>query len=125
MSQPPESNRGEKVTIVVPFTGVPPTAVSDEEVQEQGLPGAVVRAVKGAFTQTTEVDADKLAAGLAAIRSQVERLLTTVSTGTIGAMQLSEVEIALSVTAEGGIGIATVGAEASIALVYSHRESAA
>lgn len=52
------------------------------------------------------------------IQSEVEKLLSKMKAST-GGYHLTEVQVSLAISGSGSIGVATVGAEASIALTFA------
>ena len=65
-----------------------------------------------------DVDLTALKGQMKKIQSEVDDLLADVKHST-GAYQLAEVQVSLSINGSGSIGVATVGAEASIALTFA------
>jgi dihydroxyacetone kinase len=68
--------------------------------------------------KSKEVSLDKLQQALGKAQAEVAALLRGVTNPNVPGFRLNTVEIELSVSAEGSIGIATAGAEASLTLSF-------
>ena len=53
------------------------------------------------------------------VMKNIQTILKKVSTSPVGEMKLEGMEVGISITGEGSIGVATVGAEASITLSFT------
>jgi hypothetical protein len=70
-----------------------------------------------------DVDLTALKGQMKKIQSEVDDLLADVKEST-GAYHLAEVQVSLAISGSGSIGVATVGAEASIALTFAPSSAA-
>jgi hypothetical protein len=95
-----------------------------EGIQEELAPGQFEQHgprewVRRRLAAKTEVDLGSVQSELDGMQSQIDLLLSKIQDPKDGKFRLSEIEFGLAVTAEGSIGIATVGGEVSITLSYS------
>jgi hypothetical protein len=77
--------------------------------------------VRKAFGRTEEVSLSDIEKRLGKLQEQIDCVLEAVSTRDVQGMRLTEVSVGLAVTGEGSIGVATIGAEASITLTYARQ----
>jgi hypothetical protein len=103
----------------VPGSAVVPTQESEDAFSPQAKP---MQALWG-FGKKKEVDSGRLREGLEKIQGELGEIFASLrkqpaDTG----FALSEVSVALSVSGEGSIGVATAGVEASITLTFSRGE---
>jgi hypothetical protein len=73
-----------------------------------GVPGLVARSV----------DTSKLAAGIADLQTEIGELLDPLVTRETPGYRLKEVQVQVTVSASGSIGIASAGIQGSMTLVY-------
>jgi hypothetical protein len=115
----PQPTKPDTVTLMVAEDDVAAgrAAWRSEEVREDfaehALPLIGRRLVKA-----KEVSFDKLEGALQNAQKEVAALLRGVTHPDVPGFRLSSVDIELSVSAEGSIGVATAGAEASITLSF-------
>ena len=88
------------------------------ELHEQGPREWLQRKV----SSKAEIDLERAKDDIEKVQEQVECLLESVGKKDSGKMRLAGVEVGLAISAEGSIGVATVGAEVSITLSYSIAE---
>lgn len=121
----------KKVTLIVaddsPPAGPAPSGTDwqppREEFQEQAIPVPAV--VKNIFVRKPKkVDLDELQKALEKAQDEVAALLGALKHPSVGGFHLSSVDVELSVSAEGSIGIVTAGAEASITLSFEREHPA-
>jgi hypothetical protein len=74
-------------------------------------------------TRDDDVPTRRLKAELDRAQGEIHALLGGVATHDAGGFRLSEVQVSLAIQAGGTIGIATLDAEASIALTYARRDA--
>jgi len=67
---------------------------------------------------TKKVKTDELADQMKVLRSQVDEILEAAPKETDSGFRLEEVQVSLAVNAQGTIGIASAGVEASISLTF-------
>lgn len=108
-----ESNDG-KITLIVATDGVEHALAPGESVQHG--PGQRVRRRLNA---KREVNIAVLQSELTGMQRQIDLLLSQISDPADARFRLADIEFGLSITAEGSIGIATVGGEVSVTLTYS------
>jgi hypothetical protein len=111
----------ERTIPIIALEPVPRSAVAPtEESEEAFVPhGASLQALWG-LGRKKEVDARRLREGLEKIQGELGEIFASLrkqpaDTG----FSLSEVSVALSISGEGSIGVATAGVEASITLTFS------
>lgn len=104
------------LTLIVPgevaLTGEPES--KPEDFEEQALPQFLTRFVH----RPKEVDLDKLQDGLQRVQGQIDELLKSVKTSAVAGYRLSSIEVSLGISAEGSIGVATAGVQASMSLSF-------
>jgi hypothetical protein len=66
-----------------------------------------------------EVDLATLRSNLVDVQAQVGELLKDAQKSPVGDMRLTQILVGLTITAEGSIGVASIGAEANLTLVYA------
>ena len=111
----------DKLTLIVAGDAVapqPPTADKPEDFEEQALPAWVPRIHE---RRPKDVDLSKLKEGLQRVQKQIDGLLAQVNQPSAAGFKLQSVEVALAITAEGSIGVATAGVEASVALTFERK----
>jgi len=82
-----------------------------EDFEEQALPHLH-------WGRPKDVDLDKLKDNLARVQGQVDGLLASVAASKASGFRLTSVEVGLAISAEGSIGVATAGLEASLSLSF-------
>jgi hypothetical protein len=110
-------SEGEKVPLIVVEGEAPagPAAGDGEEVFTPHL-----RILPGKVGKLKEVDYDRLKRELEKVQAQMGGVFASLDKARpSGKFSLSEVAVSLAVSGEGSVGIATVGAEATITLTYS------
>jgi hypothetical protein len=108
-----ESNGG-KITLIVASDGADKPLAPGESVQHG--PG---RQVRRRLDAKREVDIDTLQSQLTGMQRQIDLLLSQLSDPADRKYRLTDIEFGLAITAEGSIGIATLGGEVSLTLTYS------
>jgi hypothetical protein len=115
MSEVTDGNAGqEQLVLIVPDGGIREDLAPGEF--ERHGPREWVRRWRGS---AHGVDVAAVRSQLDHIQRQIDSLLSALEEPAEGRFRLSDIEIGLAVTAEGSIGVATVGAEVSINLTYS------
>jgi hypothetical protein len=96
----------------------------DVQITREVKPGESVQHgfIRRKVAAKTEVKLDDVRVQLNAIQGQLDSLLESLTDPKAGPFRLSEVEVGLSITAEGSIGIATVGGEVSLTLKFGRKE---
>lgn len=92
-------------------------------VETDGTKGGLVKRTAEAVRNVAQVDVDVLKANLADLIGRVSAVIE-VAEASAGALSLTEVEVGVEITAEGGvalIGTASVGATASITLTFQRK----
>jgi hypothetical protein len=106
----------QTLTLIVPnaevMTGEPES--KPEDFEEQAFPKFLARLVH----RPKEVDLNTLQDGLQTVQGQIDALLKVVKDSTVDDYRLNSVEVSLGISAEGSIGVATAGVEASISLSF-------
>jgi hypothetical protein len=87
---------------------------SDEDFEAQS--GALRRAF--GFGKPKRVNMETLEKELDRVQDELDTLLAKVKTTDPGGFRLRTVEVSLSISGEGSIGVATIGAEASLSLSF-------
>ena len=75
--------------------------------------------LKGLFVGRKEVPLDKINSELDRVQAELDDVLSKIDTQPKHGFQLSEVAIALGISAEGTIGVVSAGAQAGITLTFS------
>jgi hypothetical protein len=109
-----EAAGNQTLTLIVAADAEASDQLQPGETEEQGLIGWVRKKV----TAKRDVNLLDVKDELDRVEGQLETLLAGVSDTETAGFRLSEVEVGLSVTAEGSIGIATVGGEVSLTLRF-------
>jgi hypothetical protein len=91
----------------------------EEDFKEQAKTGILERLH---LRRTKEVDLNRLREGLERVQAQVDQLLGGVNKSSVAGFRLSSVEVSLAISAEGSIGVATAGVEASMSLSFDRVE---
>lgn len=104
----------EAVAPSTPNAPADSSAPGPGEYQEQGVLGWVRKKI----LRTEDIPIAEAQAQLARIDSEVNTLLTSTIASTVGAFYLKEVQVGVIISAQGSIGIATAGIQASLTLVY-------
>ncbi len=91
---------------------VPPQPIGPGEVQEQGWFTEKVLRRKPLDLGEAQVQLDR-------VQSEVDDLLGKLATQTKHGFRLSQVQVAVGVSAQGSIGVVTAGVQASLTLIYS------
>jgi hypothetical protein len=107
-------NEAEKITLIV--ASEPETSGESDEAVAQGVREQLARL--RIFHRPKEVELDKLQDGLRRVQGQLDQLLTGVNRSTVAGFRLTTVEVSLAISAEGSIGVATAGVEASMSLSF-------
>jgi hypothetical protein len=98
-----------------------PSDAKEEDFEEEAIPAAVARLLGH---RPKDVPLDKLTKSLDRAQAQIDELLEGVKQSTVAGFRLNSIEVSLAISAEGSIGVATAGVEASMALSFE-RVSAA
>ena len=106
----------DEVAITGTHESPPETASTADvdEYQERGLLGWV----RSKVLRTEDIPIAAAQEQLARIDSEVNTLLTSTTPSTVGGFHLKEVQVGVIISAQGSIGIATAGIQASLTLVY-------
>jgi hypothetical protein len=111
-----EEHPGEKLTLIV-AEGVEEEELAPGESEQHGFR----EYVRKRMTKKTEVDLGAVQSELDGMQIQIDSLLSRIQEPSNAKFRLAEIEFGLSITAEGSIGIATVGGEVSVTLTYSRK----
>jgi hypothetical protein len=104
---------------------VPDQEISQITVEGQPLePGelheqAAFGFVRRWFAKDHDIDLAKAKTELQRVETEVDELLGTLAAKRKGGYRLSEVQVAVGVSAQGSIGVVTAGVQASLTLIYS------
>lgn len=107
-------NKPESLSIVAVSRSGSETA-AETEIQEAGA----WEAIRGVFVGRKEVPLDKINGELDRVQAELDDVLSKIDTQSRHGFQLSEVTIALGISAEGSIGVVSAGVEAGITLKFS------
>ncbi len=110
-------NQERTATLIVPAQAPPPDGGQQkpEDFEEQAIP-----VIGRIFHKSEEIPTGKLEDGLDKVQEQVGDLLGRVKASTVAGFRLSSVEVGLAISAEGSVGFATAGVQASISLSFEH-----
>ena len=109
-----------KETIAI-ITTVPASKVGGEVATVPGGQGVQLHSLglPGFVTSQKDVDFSKFMDNWTKLKGQIGTMITDMAKQTFGNMQLQEIEVSISVSGEGTIGIATAKGEASIVLTFN------
>jgi hypothetical protein len=110
----------QTLTLIAAADAVASGELQPGEPDEQGLVGWARKKV----TTKRDVNLGDVKVELDRVEAQLETLLAGAKDTETAGFRLMEVEVGLSVTAEGSIGIATVGAGVSLTLRFSRSRMA-
>ncbi|WP_142280110.1 MULTISPECIES: CU044_2847 family protein [Mycobacterium] len=113
-----EGNSTSTLTLVVASEEQVTRELEPGESEEQGF----VEWTRRKLARKQEVQLDEVKKQLNEIQGQLDSLLASLPNPKDGPFRLNEVEVGLSISAEGGIGIATVGGEISLSLTFARKE---
>lgn len=106
----------QEINLVVPESATPiPVFTRSADVADHVVDAAMFR-WPGHNTKAITVDA--LQKGLGDIQGQIDGLLGKVGEPKVPNFRLKSVDVSLAITAEGGIGIASAGVQASMTLSF-------
>jgi len=111
-----EEHPSAKLTLIV-AEGVQEEELAPGEFEQHGPREWIRRRL----TAKKEVDLGAVQSELDGMQGQIDSLLSKIQDPTNAKFRLSDIEFGLSITAEGSIGIATVGGEVSVTLTYSRK----
>ena len=114
-------NDARTLTLIVADEGAPPSDTTEDDFGEQAFPAGAARLF---WHRPKEVPLDTLKKSLESTQAEIDELLAGVRQSTVAGYRLNSIEVSLAISAEGSIGVATAGVEASIALSFE-RVSAA
>lgn len=83
--------------------------------------GRVLNAISGWFVR--EIPQDELRKNLDAALEQLQGTLSSLTARTMKDWDLESISVSLAVSAEGSIGVATVGTEASIEATFARKKA--
>ncbi|MGA2851167.1 MAG: hypothetical protein ABSE46_19355 [Terracidiphilus sp.] len=105
-----------KVLLMVPNSvPVEPAKRPTEEGEAQSL-GTVAT---GAISKIVEISPDLLRKNIQACLEQMRDIFTDLSLPTVNGWKVENISVGLSISAEGSVGVASVGAEASIEIGFA------
>jgi hypothetical protein len=108
-------NDARTLTLIVAGEGAPPPDATEDDVGEQPIPAPAARLL---WHRPKDVPLDTLKKSLERTQAEIDELLAGVRQSTVAGYRLSSIEVSLAISAEGSIGVATAGVEASIALSF-------
>ena len=106
------------LTLIVPGE----VAVGDAERKPEDFEEHAIPVIGRLFHGSKEVDIGKLQASLEKAQDQIDALLKKVRKSTVSGYRLSSIEVSLAISAEGSIGVASAGVEASLSLSFERTE---
>ena len=106
------------LTLIVSAEDETPAALRPGEIQPHGFGKWARRKV----TATTDVSLDDVKSQLDKVQGELDPLLDNLPEPKGGGFQLHEVEVGLFITAEGSIGVATIGGEISLTLTFARED---
>lgn len=119
MAKNPSDKRANTISLIVP---VGTQEKKGRKADKGGEPQSMFSAV-ASICRSEPKPAKDMAAELNKITGQIEKLIAVVKTSPVGDMRLDGIEVGLAISAEGSIGIATAGVEASITLSFTKESS--
>ena len=116
-------NEIETITFVVVKAGAPPTPrPADEAGTRHGMKEAA-QAIRSSLTFTRPVV--DVQADLERVVAQVRTIIDAVDSSPVGNLHMEGFDVGIAISGEGSIGVATVGAEASVTIRFVNRKSGA
>ncbi len=113
----------KKITLIVLEPGAENGADADADLPPEDFAPEGLKDLRAKLLgKERNVDLGTLKERMGDVQGQVEELLSGIKESA-GGYRLSEVQVALAISGSGSIGVATVGAEASIALTFARQES--
>lgn len=111
----------DEITLIVvePETEGEGEGLPEESFEPQGVKDRIPRL----RATPRPVKLSALQGRMGEIQDEVEKLLSNMQAST-GGYHLAEVQVSLAISGSGSIGVATVGAEASIALTFAPADAA-
>jgi hypothetical protein len=126
---PEKDPKPTTLTLIVTADGEAPDYMADFDALYQPGRGEMsapftgpIKYIRRKLTAKKQVNLDDVKDQLNAIQGELDCLLESLPTPKKGPFGLSEVEVGLSITAEGSIGIATVGGEISLTLTFARQD---
>jgi hypothetical protein len=101
-----------QVTLIVPLAETQPPAGDRAGGQTHSLKSIAINLAAKAVSE------DALREGLEAALGQVRTLFANLRTQAVEGWQVESLSVSLAITAEGSVGVATAGAEASIEVTF-------
>jgi hypothetical protein len=109
-----ESN--DKITLIVATT----VAAADEEVDRGGGETHSLRSFfGGTVAKAVEIDPAKLRADIDKCLGQMKQMFADLKRPTIDGWKVEHINVGLTISAEGSVGVATAGVEASIEIGFA------
>jgi len=105
----------KKITLILPQTEVPRQYVDRGGGETNALPGFV----KSAVARAVEIDPAVLETNIAQALEQMKQVFSNLRATTMDGWKVGGVTIGFTVTAEGSVGVATAGVEASIEIEFA------
>jgi len=113
-------NDTRTIPIIIPGPALQPEPAAPVESEDAFTPHARSSRALGALGKVKEVDYERLRENLEKIQGELGETLASLDREPASnGFSLSEVSVALAVSGEGSIGVASVGVEASITLTFS------
>ena len=106
----------EKIKLIVATT----VAAEDEETDRGGGETHSLRGFfGGTVAKAVEVDPDKFRADIDKCLAQMKQVLADLKRPSIDGWKVEHINVGLSISAEGSVGVATAGVEASIEIGFA------
>jgi hypothetical protein len=105
-------NNGIKLIVGAPAAG------ADERVDGGGGETHLSHEFGGSVAKVVEIDPEKLRVDIDRCLAQMKQVFADLERPTIGGWKVEQIGVGLSVSAEGSVGVATAGIEASIEIVF-------
>jgi hypothetical protein len=110
------SDEGPRLTLVIATD----EAATEQELFDRGSESyGPAQWLRRRIASKKDVELSDVKAQLDKVQDQITALLENIQDSPRGRFRLHEVEVGLAVTAEGSIGVATVGAEVSLSLTFA------
>jgi hypothetical protein len=102
------------------IVAVPPQAVVDEEEDRAGGQVHSLRTLfAGKLTRVTEIDPGKLRADIDKCLGQMKEIFADLQRPAMQGWKVEHINVGLTISAEGSVGVATAGVEASIEIGFA------
>ncbi len=108
-----EPTKPDQLSLIV--VSEAPASAEDHVIHEAGP----VEYLRNLIVHRKDVSLVKVEGELDRVQPQIDAILSKIDSGPRNGYKLSEIEVSLSISAEGSIGIVTAGAEVGIALTFT------